>query len=94
MDRLLLEQFERNKMAHQIAAALGIKVLAVRARTRKLGLRRFWRWTPQQDAYLREHYPNTTAHEVGKALGKKPEAVRFRVRALGLRKNSRRTPRP
>lgn len=91
MDRLLRENFQRKKTAHQLATALAVSVLAVRGRTRKLGLRRFWRWTPKEDAYLRQHYLTATARELGKALGRKPEAVRFRVRALGLRKRPRRT---
>jgi hypothetical protein len=90
MDRLLRENFSRKKTAHQLATALAVTVLAVRARTRKLGLRRFWQWTPKEDAYLRQHYLTATARELGKALGRKPEAVRARVRALGLKKNHRR----
>ena len=91
MDRVLRKNFERKKFAYQIAAKLGVGVMSVRRRTRKLGLRRFWQWTAEEDAYLRQHYPTTTGHAVGVALSRKPEAVCYRVHALGLRKNSRRT---
>lgn len=90
MDRLLCENFSRKKTAHQLAAAMGVSVCGVRARTRKLGLRRFWQWTPKEDAYLRQHYLTATARELGKALSRKPEAVRARLGALGLKKNHRR----
>lgn len=45
------------------------------------------RWTPDEDAYLIAHWPDTTVLDMATALGRTPDAVRSRgVNQLGLRK--------
>jgi hypothetical protein len=43
-------------------------------------------WTPEELAYLREHYPTTAARNIAAALERTPAAVINKARLIGVTK--------
>lgn len=72
----------------KIAALLGVDRSCVIRRAKKLGLnpsKHFWK--PNEDAILRELYPNTLSADIAKVVGVPVGSVHDRAERLGLRKD-------
>jgi len=70
-----------------VATRLGVTVLAAKCRAVRIGAIVKFRWTPADDARLREMYPTHTAVQIGEALGVPFWRVVNRVGVLGLSKH-------
>jgi len=44
-------------------------------------------WTPQQDKWLRELYPETSNRQIARVMGRKYSSIKNRGQALGLKKS-------
>lgn len=72
----------------RIAELLGVARCTVVRRARKLGLKPSKHfWTPEQDAILRELYPNTLAQTIADQFGLPVGSVHDRAARLGIRKD-------
>src|SRR5438309_1360503 len=54
-----------------------------------LGTNQFVRWTPEEDAHVREHYPAGDVAAIALALGRTEDSIRQRARHLRLRREVR-----
>ena len=74
--------------------AVAVSAAAVGEREDWAAVRPCKRWTEQEDAYLRAHYPTAASRReiaaIGLALGKSPQAVGSRAQRLGVFRGSRR----
>ena len=77
--------------AERTAEALGRSTNSIRHHASILGLTKAsWRWTEDEDDFLRKCYGAMTASEISEKLDRSVMSVRNRVHKLGLAKNKKR----
>ena len=86
----LLENQE--KSSWELGRHLGVSDAAVRSQFKRLGIGRSfhkqgYEWTPEKDAYLKEHWPDDAGCDIAEALGTCYGTVKKRADELGLRKS-------
>lgn len=73
-----------------MAAFLGRSPCAVATRLRMMGLAEAHQpWTPEDEAYLRQHHAAMTSKALAQALGRSVSAIKTRAHLLGLRSKHR-----
>ena len=76
--------------AERTAEALGRSASSIRHHASILGLTKAnWRWTKDEDDFLRKHYGVMTANDLSEKLDRSVMSVRNRVHKLGLTKNKK-----
>ena len=89
IDYLLENQ---DKSSDEIGMHLGLSHSTISLKYRELGIVRSnhkvrYEWTPERDAYLKEHYPDEAACDVAEHLGTSYGVIKKRADLLGIRKS-------